>query len=82
MTLFCERNAQTTRHIVEECQKTRFEGEVTTIHEYELKAVKWLESLEVRLQLSNSNFIDFRELILFYFAYLTNDVNYLFYFNY
>ncbi|KAF0710579.1 Uncharacterized protein FWK35_00036873 [Aphis craccivora] len=40
---------QTIKHIVEECQRTRFEGGVTILHDCGPTAIKWLEELDVRL---------------------------------
>ena len=40
---------QTTSHIVEECQRTRFEGGVATLHACGQMAIKWLEELDIRL---------------------------------
>jgi hypothetical protein len=40
---------QTTSHIVEECQRTRFEGGVAILHVCGPMAIKWLEELDIRL---------------------------------
>lgn len=40
---------QTTSHIVEECQRRRFEGGIATLHICGPMAIKWLEELDIRL---------------------------------
>jgi len=40
---------QTTSHIVEECQRTRFEGGIATLLACGPMAIKWLEELDIRL---------------------------------
>lgn len=36
-----------TSHIVEECQRTRFEEEVATLHDSVPMVIKWLEELDI-----------------------------------